>query len=142
MYKPKNSHPLDHFERNSAEVRERLKKTGEPEILTVEGKAAVVVMSPEAFAAWGWRIPFLASAVLIGVGLYVRMQIAETPTFAKAKARNEKVKLPFADVLREQWRQVLLGGGMLSMTFGSFYIAVVFLTGYAGQAEGTGVLGL
>lgn len=103
---------------------------------------SALVMSPEAFAAWGWRIPFLASAALIAVGLYVRLKIEETPAFAKAAARNEKVKLPFADALREQWRQVLLGGGVLSMTFGSFYIAIVYLTGYAGQTPGSGVLGL
>ncbi|QUH01847.1 MFS transporter [Saccharopolyspora erythraea] len=103
---------------------------------------SALALSPEAFVAWGWRIPFLASAVLIAVGLYVRLRIAETPAFRNAALRKEQVKLPFVDVLREQWRQVLLGGGMLSMTFGSFYTAVVFLTGYAGQAEGTGTLGL
>jgi PHD/YefM family antitoxin component YafN of YafNO toxin-antitoxin module len=52
MLNPKNIHPLDHFKRNTAEFRERLKKTGEPEILTVDGKAAVVVMSPEAYHAF------------------------------------------------------------------------------------------
>ncbi|MDV7243379.1 MULTISPECIES: MFS transporter [Rhodococcus] len=98
-------------------------------------------MSPENFIDWGWRIPFLASAVLIAVGLWVRLNIAETPAFARTIATKEQVKLPFADALHDQWRQILLGGGMLSMTFGSFYIAIVFLTSYAGRGE-TGVLGL
>ncbi|MFB6674308.1 MFS transporter [Streptomyces sp. NPDC056390] len=101
-----------------------------------------LVMSPESFATWGWRVPFLASAVLIAVGFWARLNIAETPAFVKTIARNEQAKLPFADALRNQWRQVLLGGGMLSMTFGSFYIAIVFLTGYAGQTPGVGHLGL
>ncbi|HSX66854.1 MFS transporter [Nocardioides sp.] len=100
-----------------------------------------VLMGPESFAAWGWRIPFLASAVLILLGLWVRLNIAETPAFAKTMARSEQVRLPFADALRDQWREILLGGGLLSMTFGSFYIAIVFLTSYAGQGEG-GVLRL
>ncbi|MEB3366624.1 MFS transporter [Saccharopolyspora mangrovi] len=103
---------------------------------------SALVVSPEAFANWGWRVPFLASAVLIALGLYVRLKIDETPAFSKAATRNESATLPFADVLREQWRQVMLGGGMLSMTFASFYIATVYLTGYAGRADGTGVLGL
>ena len=100
-----------------------------------------LLMSPDAFAAWGWRVPFLASSVLIVLGLWVRLNIAETPAFARTLARNEQVTLPFADALRDQWREILLGGGMLSMTFGSFYISIVFLTSYAGQGEG-GVLGL
>ncbi|HEY5852533.1 MAG TPA: MFS transporter [Aldersonia sp.] len=103
---------------------------------------ASLVMTPDSFAAWGWRIPFLVSAVLIAIGLWVRLNIAETPAFAKVTANKQQVKLPFADALREQWRQVLLGGGMLSMTFGSFYIAIVFLTGYAGEKPGIGALGL
>jgi MFS family permease len=101
-----------------------------------------LVLSPQSFAAWGWRVPFIASAVLVGVGLWVRMNIAETPAFVKAVASKEPVRLPIFAVLREQPRQILLGAGMLSMTFGSFYIAVVFLTSYAGQAKGIGVLGL
>jgi MFS family permease len=101
-----------------------------------------LAMSSESFGAWGWRVPFLVSIVLVGVGLYVRLKIAETPVFAEALARNERVKLPFVDALRYQWREVLLVGGMLTMTFGFFYIGAVYLASYGGQAEGTGVLGL
>lgn len=103
---------------------------------------ASIVMTPEQFAAWGWRVPFLISAVLIIIGLWVRLNIEETPSFTAVKARSEQVRLPFADAVREQGVRILLGGGMLSMTFGSFYISIVFLTGYAGQAPGVGVLGL
>ncbi|WP_395728650.1 MFS transporter [Nakamurella sp.] len=104
--------------------------------------AASLLMSPEAFTSWGWRIPFLGSAVLVGLGLWVRLNIAETPSFSRVAARHEQVTLPFADAIREQWRQILLGGGMLSMTFAIFYIATVFLTGYAGRTPDVGVLGL
>lgn len=103
---------------------------------------AALAMSPESFVAWGWRIPFLLSFVLVGVGLYIRLKIEETPVFKQPKARDEQVKLPFVDALRDQWRQVLLTGGTLTMTFGVFYISSVYLTSYAGQAPGVGVLGL
>ncbi|MER5228124.1 MFS transporter [Streptomyces flaveus] len=101
-----------------------------------------LAMSPESFAAWGWRIPFLLSLVLVAVGLYIRLKIEETPVFKQSTARREQVKLPFVEVLRDQWRQVLLTGGMLTMTFGVFYTSSVYLTSYAGQAPGVGVLGL
>lgn len=104
--------------------------------------AASALMSPEDFAAWGWRVPFLVSAALIAIGLWVRLNIDETPSFTKVRDRRQQVRLPFAAAIREQGMQILLGGGMLSMTFGSFYISVVFLTGYAGSAPGVGVLGL
>lgn len=101
-----------------------------------------LAMSPESFAAWGWRIPFLLSFVLVAVGLYIRLNIEETPAFKQSTARREQVKLPFVEALRDQWRQVLLTGGMLTMTFGVFYTSSVYLTSHAGQAPGVGVLGL
>jgi MFS family permease len=101
-----------------------------------------LTMSSADFQTWGWRIPFLISAVLVAVGLYIRLKISETPVFAKALARKEQVALPFAEALRYQWREVLLAGGTLTMLFAFFYVASVYLTSYAGQARGTGVLGL
>jgi MFS family permease len=101
-----------------------------------------LAMSPASFAAWGWRLPFLISIVLVGIGLYIRLKISETPVFARALARHEQVRLPFVEALRYQWREVLLAGGTLTMVFGFFYIGTVYLTSYAGQAKGVGVLGL
>jgi metabolite-proton symporter len=97
---------------------------------------AGLAMSPEAFVAWGWRIPFLLSAILIGVGIYIRLRIDETPIFAEALARNERVKVPFAELLRHQWREVLLASGAILMWSSLFYISAVFLVNY-----GTTVLG-
>jgi MFS family permease len=105
-----------------------------------------LTMSPEAFQSWGWRIPFLVSSVLVIVGLYVRLQIAETPVFRQAAARHEQSKVPVAEALRHQWREILLVGGTLTMLFGFFYIGSVYLTSYAGPkpppATHVGVLGL
>jgi MFS family permease len=103
---------------------------------------AALAMSPADFAAWGWRLPFLASLVLVGIGVYIRLMVEETPVFTKASATAAQATLPFADALRHQWKQVLLTGGTLTMTLGAFYIGGVFLTGYAGKAPGVGVLGL
>ena len=100
-----------------------------------------LTMSNETFREWGWRLPFLASIVLVGVGLYVRLKIEETPVFKNVTAQSQQVRLPFAEALRHQWREVLLAGGTLTMLFGFFYIATVYLTSYAGKAP-SGVLGL
>jgi MFS family permease len=107
---------------------------------------AALTMSPASFQSWGWRIPFLVSIVLVAVGLYVRLRIAETPVFREALARNEQARVPLSDLIRNQWREVLLVGGMLSTLFGFFYIGSVYLTSYAGPkpppATHIGVLGL
>jgi MFS family permease len=95
------------------------------------------LMAPEAFATWGWRIPFLASAVLVGVGLWVRLSIAETPSFKKVQSAGTRSALPFLGCLRDQWRQVLLGGGIMAIVFGAFYTGASFMVAYA-----VGTLGL
>jgi metabolite-proton symporter len=98
---------------------------------------AGLVMTPAAFGAWGWRIPFLLSAILIAVGIYIRQRIDETPIFAEALARNERAKVPLAELFRYQWREVLLAAGAILMWSSFFYISAVFLVSY-----GTSVLGL
>ena len=76
---------------------------------------AVVTLLPEdAFLAWGWRIPFLLSAVLVGIGLYVRLKVTESPLFEQeviTAVAAEKKRLPIVDVLRNNPRSVLLGIG-------------------------------
>ena len=103
-------------------------------------------MSPASFQSWGWRLPFLVSILLVAVGLYVRLRIAETPVFRRALARHERARVPLGDALRHQWREILLAGGTLTMLFGFFYIGSVYLTSYAGPkpppATHTGALGL
>src|SRR5690554_4298024 len=67
------------------------------------------LLTNEQFFAWGWRIPFLASAVLVAVGLYVRLAITETPIFAEAVKRDATVKVPMAAVLREHPGRLFVG---------------------------------
>jgi metabolite-proton symporter len=93
-------------------------------------------LTNEQFFAFGWRIPFLASAALVLVGLYVRLTITETPVFREALSRRERVKVPMLEVLRNH-RGALLVGTLVSLaTFVLFYLMTVFALSY-----GTSVLG-
>ncbi|MGX7002369.1 MFS transporter [Caballeronia sp. KNU42] len=94
------------------------------------------VMSNEALLSWGWRIPFLASALLVAVGLYIRINTSETPSFSKVKAASAQVKLPLAEVLTRNWKQVLLGGVATMSTGTSFNLIVAFGLTYGTQTLG------
>jgi MHS family shikimate/dehydroshikimate transporter-like MFS transporter len=85
-----------------------------------------------AFLAWGWRIPFLLSIVLVAVGFYIRTQVAETPEFAQVKQRNENARLPLLTALREP-RNVLAIFGMRMAENSSFYMYSVFVLAYVTQ---------
>ena len=93
-------------------------------------------LTDEQFLAWGWRIPFLASAVLVGVGLYVRLTITETPVFQQAAMREERAKVPMLTVIREHPRTLVLGTLASIETFVLFYLMTVFALSW-----GTSVLG-
>jgi metabolite-proton symporter len=84
-----------------------------------------------AFLQWGWRLPFLVSAVLIGIGLYVRLKVDETPVFAEAKARNLVPKAPLAEVLRLQRREIVLAAGSVLGAFSFGFMASSYLATYA-----------
>lgn len=84
------------------------------------------VLSEEQFFTWGWRVPFLASALLVFVGLYVRLQITETPAFQAAIDKQERVKVPLVTVFREHGRTLLLATLMATTTFVVFYLMTVF----------------
>ncbi|NNG21514.1 MFS transporter [Telluria aromaticivorans] len=84
------------------------------------------LMSDADFFSYGWRIPFLASALLVIVGLYVRLKITETPDFQKVLDRNERVKVPVLAVLGEHRRALVLGTIIAVSTFVVFYLMTVF----------------
>jgi MFS family permease len=94
------------------------------------------VMSSEALLSWGWRIPFLASALLVGVGLYIRLNTSETPSFSKVKEAAAQVKVPLVEVLTKNWKQVLLGGIATMSTGTSFNLIVAFGLTYGTQTLG------
>ncbi|MDE3213404.1 MAG: MFS transporter, partial [Bacteroidota bacterium] len=78
------------------------------------------------FFQYGWRIPFIASAILVWVGLYVRLRIKETPEFEKVLKKNERVKLPMMDVVTKHTRFLILGTLASITTFLLFYLMAVF----------------
>lgn len=88
------------------------------------------------FTDWGWRIPFLASAVLVVLGLWVRLNIGETPEFRAAVKREAPHKVPLAYVLRHHWGAVLAGAAGVMATFATFYLATVYALSYATSEMG------
>jgi len=88
------------------------------------------------FFAFGWRIPFLTSAVLVLVGLYVRLTITETPVFREAVNRQERVKVPMLAVFRHHSRAVVVGTLVSLVTFVLFYLMTVFALSWGTSALG------
>jgi len=88
--------------------------------------AITYLLTPEQFAEFGWRIPFLLSAILVAVGLYVRLKLIETPAFTKVVERNEVVKVPLGTVFRHNWVQVLQGTLIMFATYVLFYLMTTF----------------
>jgi MFS family permease len=96
----------------------------------------------DAFLVWGWRIPFLLSIVMVGIGLYVRLMLQETPVFARAVERGERVKSPLAHVFRHNFRELVVGMFIMVATYGVFYLMTTWVLSYAiGKVE-LGFLGI
>jgi metabolite-proton symporter len=93
-------------------------------------------LTDDQFFAFGWRIPFLASSVLVLVGLYVRLTIAETPIFRQALNRREQVKMPMIVVFRYHSKALLLGTLVSLATFVLFYLMTVFALSWGTTALG------
>jgi metabolite-proton symporter len=83
-------------------------------------------LSDQQFRDWGWRVPFIVSAVLVALGLYVRLKIAETPAFKAAVERDERVRVPVATLLAKHWWPTLLGALAMVVCYTLFYNATVF----------------
>jgi metabolite-proton symporter len=88
-------------------------------------------LTDEQFFSYGWRIPFLSSAVLVLLGLYVRLSITETPIFAEAVSRKGRVKLPIVDVFRNHAVTILLGILISLVAYMLFYMMSVFTLSWA-----------
>jgi MFS transporter, MHS family, shikimate and dehydroshikimate transport protein len=93
---------------------------------------ALVSMLPQAdFMSWGWRVPFLFSILLLGVGLFVRMRVPETPLFSDIKKRGDIAKTPFLDIVLRQPKTFLLAIGLKISEVSWVYIVTVFVVVYA-----------
>jgi metabolite-proton symporter len=88
------------------------------------------------FLSWGWRVPFLASILLVGVGLVIRLRILETPAFTRVKESQAEARRPFVELLRTQRKEVLLAMGARFAENGAFYVYTVFVLVYGTQKVG------
>jgi MHS family shikimate/dehydroshikimate transporter-like MFS transporter len=96
--------------------------------------------------SWGWRVPFLFSLVLVGVGLFIRLRIMESPAFTQVKESGTEAPMPILDVLRTYPKNVLLAMGMRIAENGTFYVLTVFVLTYIVEAlkmeQTTGLIGV
>ena len=93
-------------------------------------------LSEDDFLAWGWRVPFLASALLVAVGLWVRLRIAETPAFREAREAAPPPAVPFGALLRQHTGAVLAGSAAVIACFAIFYLSTAYALSFATTERG------
>lgn len=94
------------------------------------------LLSDDQFREWGWRLPFLVSAALVGLGLWVRITLTETPAFIAAQEAAPPPRVPVGELFRDHWLPTLAGTVGTVACFALFYIATVFIIGYATKGLG------
>jgi MFS family permease len=100
-------------------------------LLATGGIALITyLVSPDEFLLWAWRIPFLASVVLVGFGLWIRRGVAETPMFTELEERGTKAQTPIGDVLRHYWRRLLIAAGVRVGSDVLYALVVIFALTY------------
>jgi MHS family shikimate/dehydroshikimate transporter-like MFS transporter len=108
--------------------------------------ASSSLLPEEQFLQWSWRIPFLVSIVLVGVGLFIRLQLLETPAFAQVQETGSEANMPIIDVIRIYPKNVLLAMGMRIAENGTFYVLTVFVLSYVatelGMDRNIGLIGV
>lgn len=92
---------------------------------------ALTAMSDSVFESWGWRIPFVASALLVVIALYIRLHISETPEMQKAVAKQERTRLPLVQVLRSHPIELVLGVGAVVAGVAITYVKTTFALSWA-----------
>ena len=106
-------------------------------LLATGSIAAVTVLLPdESFLSWGWRLPFFASVLLVGFGLWIRIGVQETPLFRRLEREKLQARAPVGEVVREHWRKLLLGGGVRIGPDVLYSLTAVFSLSYLTQTVG------
>ncbi|HEY8618955.1 MAG TPA: MFS transporter [Dermatophilaceae bacterium] len=93
-------------------------------------------VSGDSFETWGWRVPFLLSAVLVGVGLYVRLRVMDSPDFTAVKKTQKVVKQPVFQVIRTQPREILTSAFVRMSEQAPFYLFITFVLAYGTKKVG------
>jgi MFS family permease len=89
-----------------------------------------LALTPEQFQSWGWRLPFLGSFLLVGVGLWIRLKLTETPAFAAAAHEAPPPHVPLAELLRTHLKETISGTFAVVACFALFYLTTAFALGY------------
>ena len=107
---------------------------------TIMANSALSLMSASiddaSFLAWGWRVPFLGSIVLVAIGLWIRLGVLESPVFMSLKAEHKIVRAPVMEVVRTNWREVLLTMLLRTGQLAPFYITTTYVLTYGTQVLG------
>ncbi len=90
----------------------------------------ILGLGEQSFVAWAWRIPFLLSAALVAIGLYVRVTVAETPAFRALVERRQRAEVPLVEAIRDHWRPLIQGSLAIVVCYALFYVSTVFALGY------------
>jgi MFS family permease len=113
------------------------------------GTAAFGLLSllpDEQFFAWGWRVAFLASIVLVGIGMYIRLQILETPAFTRVREAHEEARIPFTELLRTQPKELIMGMGLRwveGLVFNAYGVfAISYVASQLELTRGTALTGV
>ena len=96
----------------------------------------VTSLSPEQFAEWGWRLPFLFSGVLMMIGLAIRFGVQESPEFKAIADKGETVQYPVLEVIRTCWRQILFAAAAVTIGSAGFFFTNTFMITYVTQYQG------
>ena len=99
--------------------------------------ALVLLMPPEVFDSWGWRLPFLAAFPLLLIALYIRLKVEESPIFNELVKLEERAKIPAIDVFRQAWGRLIVAIAAAFLGVGGFYVMTTFVISY-----GTTTLGM
>jgi metabolite-proton symporter len=90
----------------------------------------ILGLGEQNFVAWAWRVPFLLSAALVAIGLYVRVTVAETPAFRALVERRQRAEVPLVEAIRDHWRPMIQGSLAIVVCYALFYVSTVFALGY------------
>ena len=90
----------------------------------------ILGLGEQSFVAWAWRVPFLFSAALVAVGLYVRVTVAETPAFRALVEKRQRAQVPLVEAIHDHWRPLIQGSLAIVVCYALFYVSTVFALGY------------
>lgn len=105
--------------------------------LLSSGAFALVLLLPSgSFDSWGWRLPFLAAFPLLGIAVYIRRKVEESPLFDEMLKQDERAKVPALDVFRQAWGRLLVAMASATLGVGGFYLLTTFMISYGADTLG------